>query len=188
MQLRCRRCHHPFFFDSLSLSNHHVEYLWESHDMSRLSTQTFFFSILCNCTTTATHFLRHPSDKALRFFIPRKLVTAHAMRQRECKKSKKRRRLPASAQRGFVWGPQNLQFKFTIIYIPIFLVFSQVILQVIPIWSHYFQLVEIVTPWMVASAHPIGWTFGHTWITWYALQESQMDDRLEYIYIYNIHI
>jgi hypothetical protein len=143
---------------------------------------------LCNCTTTATHFLRHPSDKALRFFIPRKLVTAHAMRQRECKKSKKRRRLPASAQRGFVWGPQNLQFKFTIIYIPIFLVFSQVILQVIPIWSHYFQLVEIVTPWMVASAHPIGWTFGHTWITWYALQESQMDDRLEYIYIYNIHI
>lgn len=144
MQLRCRRCHHPFFFDSLSLSNHHVEYLWESHDMSRLSTQTFFFSILCNCTTTATHFLRHPSDKALRFFIPRKLVTAHAMRQRECKKSKKRRRLPASAQRGFVWGPQNLQFKLTIIYIPIFLVFSQVILQVIPIWSHYFQLVEIV--------------------------------------------
>ena len=30
----------------------------------------------------------------------------------------------------------------------------------------------------IASAHPMGWTSGHTWITWYASQESQMDDRL----------
>ena len=106
MQLRCRRCHHRFFFSTVSHCPITVEYLWESHDCP---LKPLFFQC---CTTTATHFLRHPSDKALRFFIPRKLVTAHAMRQRECKKSKKRRRLPASAQRGFVWGPQNLQFTY----------------------------------------------------------------------------
>lgn len=167
MQLRCRRCHHRFFFSTVSHCPITVEYLWESHDCP---LKPLFFQC---CTTTATHFLRHPSDKALRFFIPRKLVTAHAMRQRECKKSKK----DAGCQHlrnGDLFEALKICNLHTIFF-GVFPSYSTSHPNMIPLFS---TDRDSNTMNGIASAHPMGWTSGHTWITWYASQESQMDDRL----------